>query len=491
MKRTDPFADAVVSVFGLLLFGLKRLWRVLFPRRVPKGALILGVAHPLHAPRDAAQFWLTSDQRARHMHVVGASGTGKTKALEGWIQQDMARGRGCGVIDLHGDLTRNLVDFLAASPAGRRRRVYLIDPSVRSVVPGFNPLEVLPGVEPYGQALELIGVFQKIWAEFWGPRMDEILRNCLLALMEQRLTLLELAPFLTDRNFRLRIVGKVDNPGVKEFWLARFDKLSTGAQTAYVEPVLNKVGTFTGDPYLRAVLGQERSTIDLRRIMDRGDVLLANLSKGALKENALLLGALLVTKVQLAALSRTDLPEVKRRPFVLYVDEFQHFATDAFGEILAEARKYSLRLVLAHQHLGQLGRDLRAALLGNVLTHVAFRLSVQDAKALAPDLSPAFREQTERVLVGLPNRRAVVRRRSDPATHAPWLLELPAVASQAMTAEVLEQFKSQIGRRGRPVGAIEEEIRTRQERLGILGHRNSGNVRPAEAVPSSGLAEVE
>jgi hypothetical protein len=467
-NNDDPISNAVLTGLDLLRIGATRLWRRFHPIKAPFGSLALGTAHPLWLTRDTAPFWITRDERARHVYVLGASGAGKTKALESWIRQDLVEGRGVGVLDLHGDLTRSLLGFLAMSSAAGSRTVYLLDPSARTAVPGFNPLEVPNGAESFGQMLELLGVFKKIWAEFWGPRMEEILRNSLLALMEERLTLLELQPFLTDREFRLRVVGKLQNAGVREFWLARFERLSRGAQAAYVEPVLNKAGAFTSDPYLRALLGQERSTINLRRIMDRGDVLLVNLAKGQLKENALLLGALLVAKLQLAALSRSLLPEGRRRSFHLFIDEFQNFATDTFGEILAEARKYGLSLTVAHQHLDQLPSDLRAALLGNVHTEIVFQVSLKDAKALAPELSYAYREPVERTLIGLPSRQAIARRKSDPTLGLPWLLTTFAIdTTKASAADVKRVTEEAVLRSATPRSKIEEAIQARWARLGI------------------------
>jgi hypothetical protein len=471
----DPLQNFILTLLDLGRLGATWLWRRLYPPRSPTDALVLGNAHPLWTPRESFPFWITREDRARHVYVLGASGAGKTKALETWIRQDLEQGRGVGVLDLHGDLIQQLLAFLATSPAGVRRRVYLIDPAIRSHAPGFNPLALNEHMEPFGQMLELLGVFKKIWAEFWGPRMEEILRNSLLTLMEGRLTLLELQPFLTDREFRLRTVGKLQNQGVKEFWFARFERLSKGAQTAYVEPVLNKAGAFTSDPYLRALLGQEQSTINLRKIMDRGDVLLVNLSLGRLKENALLLGALLVTKLHLASLSRANLPTERRHPFHLFVDEFQHFATETFSGILAEARKYGLSLTLAHQYLDQLPSDLRAAIHSNVLTEVVFRASIKDAKTMAPELSYAYREPVERTLIGLPNRKAIVRRKTDPTLDLPRLLTTFPIAQQAVDPERLKDVKKRaLHRSARLIAEVEKAIQERWVRLGLKSDSKQG-----------------
>ena len=488
----DPISNAVLTALDLLRIGAKKLWRTVYPPKAPSGALALGTAHPLWMINEKGPFWITKGERARHVYVIGASGAGKTKALESWIRQDLTEGRGVGVLDLHGDLTQSLLAFLAGLSSARSRRLHLLDPSARAGAPGFNPLEVPPGVEPFGQMLELLGVFKRIWAEFWGPRMEEILRNSLLALMEEKLTLLELQPFLTDREFRLRVVGKLQNPGVREFWLARFERLSRAAQAAYVEPVLNKAGAFTSDPYLRALLGQEKSTINLRRIMDRGDALLVNLAKGQLKENALLLGALLVTKLQLAALSRSRLLEGRRRPFHLFIDEFQNFATETFGEILAEARKYGLSLTVAHQYLDQLPSDLRAALFGNVHTEVVFQVSLKDAKTVAPELSYAYREPVERTLIGLPNRQAIVRRKGDPTLGLPWLLTtFPLEPLKASPEEIRRVKDEALKRTARPFPKVEEAIQARWARLGIHPNGWSGGRNGAPVGNQGDWEEVE
>jgi hypothetical protein len=488
----DPISNAVLTALDLLRIGAKKLWRTVYPPKAPFGALALGTAHPLWLRQERGPFWITREERARHVYVLGASGAGKTKALESWIRQDLVEGRGVGVLDLHGDLTQSLLAYLATSSAARSRRLFLLDPSVRTGAPGFNPLEVPRGVEPFGQMLELLGVFKRIWAEFWGPRMEEILRNSLLALMEERLTLLELQPLLTDREFRLRVVGKLENPGVREFWLARFERLSRPAQTAYVEPVLNKAGAFTSDPYLRALLGQERSTINLKRIMDRGDVLLVNLAKGQLKENALLLGALLVTKLQLAALSRSRLSEGRRRPFHLFIDEFQNFATETFGEILAEARKYGLSLTVAHQYLDQLPSDLRAALFGNVHTEVVFQVSLKDAKTIAPELSYAYREPVERTLIGLPSRLAIVRRKGDPTLGLPWLLTTFPLEPLKASREQVQQVKEEaLKRSSTPLPKVEEAIQARWVRLGIHPNGWKGGRNGAPVGGQADWEEVE
>jgi len=492
VTNDDPISNAVLTVLDLLRIGATRLWRRLRPIKAPFGSLALGTAHPLWLTSEIGPFWITRDERARHVYVLGASGAGKTKALESWIRQDLVEGRGVGVLDLHGDLIQSLLAYLATSSAARSRRVFLLDPSARAGAPGFNPLEVPPGVEPFGQMLELLGVFKRIWAEFWGPRMEEILRNSLLALMEERLTLLELQPFLTDREFRLRIVGKLQNPGVREFWVARFERFSRGAQAAYVEPVLNKAGAFTSDPYLRALLGQEKSTINLQRIMDRGDVLLVNLAKGQLKENALLLGALMVTKLQLAALSRSRPLEGRRRPFHLFIDEFQNFATDTFGEILAEARKYGLSLTVAHQYLDQLPSDLKAALFGNIHTEVVFQVSLKDAKAVAPELSYAYREPVERTLIGLPSRRAIVRRKGDPTLGLPWLLTTFPLEPLKATAEEVQRVKEEaLARSATPLAKVEEAIQARWARLGIHPNGWKGGRNGSPVGGQTGWEEVE
>ena len=328
--------------------------------------------------------------RATHLYVTGATGTGKTKFLEFLIQQDIGKGNGFGVIDPHGDLVEDIKGFLACDYDSSRdekkisERVILIDPTDPDFTVTFNPLDKLPGVSAAEQANELIGAFKKIWADSWGVRMEDLMRNSLIALGETGLTLVELPQFLTRRGFRRSVLEKVDHLIAQEYF-QRFDALTDRGQVTWIEPVMNKINAFFSDERIRQMFSHTRSSFNLREIMDRRKILLVKLDKGKLKGSADLLGSLLMGKIQMAAFSRSDIPQNKRTPFYLYIDEFQNFASESFAVILSEARKYGLSLIMCHQTLSQIPTELRGLILGNTGIQVYFRLNRQDAQLLAKE----------------------------------------------------------------------------------------------------------
>lgn len=331
-----------------------------------------------------AGLYLDDQDRSTHLYVIGSSGVGKSKGLAAWILEDIRAGNGCGVIDPHGDLVRDVVSNVY-DPGS----VILVDLTDPDFAIGFNPLERQPGIDPYTQTLELVEVFRKIWnlSDDAAPRLLEILRNAVYTLIETGGTMLDIEPLLTSSDFREEQIRHVTNGSVVSFWQNRFEKWESKDRIANVESTLNKVSAFTSDPRIRLMLSSTKSTIDFREIMDEGKVVLINLSKGVLRTNSFLLGALFVAKIQMAAMSRQDLPASKRRPFYLYVDEFQNYATLSFAEIMSEARKYGLSLILAHQSLAQLDEKLAAIVLGNAKNFVVFRVDRQDAELLVKYLS--------------------------------------------------------------------------------------------------------
>lgn len=331
-----------------------------------------------------AGLYLPEEDRSTHLYVIGSSGVGKSKALASWILDDVRGGRGCGVIDPHGDLIRDVVTFLPHTDG-----VVLVDLTDPDFSIGFNPLEQQEGIDPYTQTLELVEVFRKIWnlSDDTTPRLLEILRNATYTLIAAGGTMLDIEPLLTNGEFRREKIRHVTNEAVVSFWDNRFEKWDAKDRVANVESTLNKVSAFTSDPRIRLMLSSTRSTIDFREIMDEGRTVLINLSKGVLRTNSFLLGALFVAKVQMAAMSRQDLVASERRPFCLYVDEFQNYATLSFAEIMSEARKYGLSLILAHQSLAQLDEKLAAIVLGNAKNFVVFRVDRQDAELLVKYLT--------------------------------------------------------------------------------------------------------
>ena len=326
--------------------------------------------------------------RATHFYIVGASGTGKTRFLEGLAVQDARNGNGLGIIDAHSDLTEEFKGLLLLDKMNDEtflhENVVLIDPSDPENTVCFNPLERTDGMDTDAVAGELVEVFKKIWADAWGARMERLLTNTLYALIENDLTLAELPPFLMDMKFRGTVLEKVENALCRDYF-ENFDAFPLKTQREWSESTLNKVGAFLGNNKVRQMFVAQKSTFSFRDIMDKQKILLVKLDRGRLKGSADLLGSLLLAKIQMTAFARTDKLESERKPFYLYVDEFQNFAIESFIETLAQSRKYKLPLILAHQQLGQLSPALRASILTNCGLQVYFRVSRADADILAKE----------------------------------------------------------------------------------------------------------
>jgi hypothetical protein len=329
---------------------------------------------------------IREEDRKIHFYVVGASGTGKSKFLEFLIRQDIKKGNGFGVIDPHGDLIEDIKGYLAlALPREEiEERVVLIDPTDERYTVAFNPLEKIEGVSSAEIAAELVEAFKKIWIDSWGARMEDLLRNTLIALIEAELTLDNLPRFLIDEDFRGNVLERVTHPIAKRYF-QRFNSLSPKTREEWMESTLNKVNAFLSDDRIREIFSYQKSSFNLREIMDDKKILLIKLDRGRLKENGDLLGSLLMTKIRMAAFSRSDTPKEKRIPFYLYIDEFQNFATEEFIDTLSEARKYGLVLILAHQNLSQLPENLQDSILTNCGIQCYFRVSRRDAEILAKE----------------------------------------------------------------------------------------------------------
>ncbi|MDD2666635.1 MAG: type IV secretion system DNA-binding domain-containing protein [Methanocellales archaeon] len=329
--------------------------------------------------------------RATHFYVVGASGSGKSKLLEFLIRQDIYKRNGFGIIDPHGDLVEDIKGYLALALTEEEieERVTLIDPTDPKYTVAFNPLEKIEGISSAEISAELVEAFKKIWGAEgsyqvlgWGARMEDLLRNSFIALIEAELTLVDLPLFLTDEDFRLNALEKVTHPIALQYF-KRFNNLSPKTRDEWMESTLNKVNAFLSDDRIREMFSFKKSSFSLREMMDDQKILLLKLDRGRLKENADLIGSLFMTKIRMAAFSRSDIPKEKRLPFFLFVDEFQNFATESFIETLGEARKYALSLIMAHQNLSQLPRNLQDSILTNCGIQVYFRVSRRDAEILA------------------------------------------------------------------------------------------------------------
>ncbi len=340
------------------------------------------------------KFGIKVDDRRRHMYCIGKTGMGKTTLLENMVVHDIMAGNGVGIIDPHGDFAEKMLEFV---PKERIKDVIYFNPADIEHPVAFNPIEKVSAGYRHLVASGLMGVFKKIWPDVWSARMEYILNNSLLSLLESPdATLLDVMRLMSDKEYRTKIVDNLQDPVMKNFWVNEFAKYAQKFETEATAAIQNKIGKFVANPLVRHILGQSTSSLDFRKNMDEGKIMIFNLSKGRIGEdNSALLGSMIITKLQLAAMSRVDIPnEADRRDFFLYVDEFQNFATDSFANILSEARKYRLSLILAHQYIGQLVHDMntkvRDAVFGNVGTMVTFRVGAEDAEFLEKEFEPDF-----------------------------------------------------------------------------------------------------
>jgi CxxC-x17-CxxC domain-containing protein len=379
------------------------------------------------------KFGIKTDDRRRHMYLIGKTGMGKSTILENMIVDDIRAGHGVAIVDPHGDLAEKIIEYI---PNNRINDVVYFNPSDINFPIAFNVVEQ---VEPHLRHLVasgLIGVFQKLWADSWGPRLEYILRNAILAILDfPGSTLLGVVRMLSDKNYRKRVVANIKDPVVKAFWEKEFSSYADKFASEAVSPIQNKVGQFLSNSLMRNIVGQVKSSIDIRDIMDNGKILIMNLSKGRIGEdNSALLGAMMITKIQLAAMSRVDVPEKERRDFYLYIDEFQNFSTDSFANILSEARKYRLNLILAHQYIEQLSEKVKPAVFGNVGTMVVFRVGAADAEELVKEFTPTF---TEEDLVNLPKYEMYLKLMIDGIASSPFsAMGLPPLPESEQTNNV-------------------------------------------------------
>jgi len=350
--------------------------------------------HPVHVLAEALE---------SHAYLAGGTRMGKSRLLRLLIEQDIEAEHGLCVIDPHGDLYEAVVTYLGTLPSDHPAlsKTILIDPTNPDWAMGFNPLEILPGEEIYPHVLELLTVFEKLWGESWGARMEDLMRNSFITLAEHGLTLLEVPRLLTDPNFRSTLSEDLKSNEAKSYWQNRFGPLAARTKAEWVESTLNKVSTFISDPWIRDMVGQTHSTINLRKCMDEGAIMLVNLARGKLKRNSDLVGALIVSSIQEAAMSRVNIHKRDRRPYRLIVDEFQHYATKSFEEILSEAAKYGLSIMMANQHLDQLEHTLLSSVLSNTTVQIYFRCNRQDADILARQ---AFRATGKQIKFQLDNK---------------------------------------------------------------------------------------
>jgi len=338
-------------------------------------------------------FGIKRDDRRRHVYVIGKTGMGKTNLLENMVIQDIRNNEGVCFIDPHGESAERM---LKAVPSHRVNDVIYFNPADSEFPIAFNILEAVEENKKNLVASGMMGVFKKLWPDVWSARMEYILNNTILALLDYPgSTMLGVNRMMSDKDFRKRVYPAIKDPVVKSFWINEFDKWEDRFRKEAVAAIQNKVGQFLSSSLIRHIVGQPKSTIDMRDIMDNQKILIVNLSKGRIGEDAMrLLGGMIVTKIQLAAMERVNVPEDQRKDFYLHVDEFQNFVTESFANILSEARKYRLNLTLAHQYISQLIFDsnttVRDAVFGNVGTIIAFRVGAEDAEFLEKEFDPVF-----------------------------------------------------------------------------------------------------
>lgn len=417
------------------------------PGGLPTSGVLLGtnVYRGIETP-----IYLSESDRRRHMYLIGQTGTGKTTLFLNMIIQDILAGHGVGVVDPHGDLIEEILNYI---PPERQKDVILFDPRDKEHPLGFNILEAKDPNQKDLIVNEVVQILQKLAArlnpESIGPMFEHYLRNALLALIEDpEATLLDVSRMFVDEQFRTRVLEKNTNPTVLQFWKQEFAQSQRGQMSAdMLSYVISKLGRFISNETVRNIIGQSKSSFDMREAMDSGKILLCNLSKGQLGDiNSDLLGFVLVSKIQIAALGRANIPEKERRDFYLYLDEFQNFTTDSIAIILSEARKYKLNLNLTHQFIKQLDEPIRDAVFGNVGTILCYRIGVEDSEFMAKQFAPVFAEYD---LVNLRRFTAVVRLLNNGTPERAFSLSssLPSqIGNPDIASQVRQQSRQTYGR---------------------------------------------
>ena len=410
--------------------------------------------------RDKNQlFGIKRKDRRQHVYILGKSGTGKSALMFNMIIQNIENGDGVCMVDPHGE---NVEAILSAIPPHRMKDVVYFNPADTEHHIGFNVLELIDPKYKHLVASGLMGIFTKIWANAWSARMEYILNNCILALLDTPgTTLLGIPRMLVDKDYRQKIITNLKDPVIKAFWVHEYEAWQDKFRNEAIAPIQNKVGQFLSTSIIRNIVGQSISTINIFDIMNEGKIFLVNVSKGRIGEdNSSLLGGMIITKIQLAAMERVRIPENERKDFYLYVDEFQNFVTDAFAGILSEARKYRLNLTVAHQYTAQLISDknssVRDAIFGNVGTMIVFRVGADDAEFLEKEFEPEFTPQD---IVNLPNFKVYLKLMIDGVSSRPFSAKtLPPMIKSGNKEVEEEVIKSSRDLYCRPREVVEREI---------------------------------
>jgi len=399
-------------------------------------------------------FGIKLDDRRRHMYIIGKTGMGKSVLLKNLAIQDIQKGRGVAFVDPHGDSAEEILQFV---PKSRVNDVVYFNPSDLANPIAFNILEAVDEDHKHLIASGMMGVFKKIWPDVWSARMEYILNNTILALLDYPgSTMLGINRMMADQDFRRQVIEKVRDPIVRSFWLEEFGKWDKRFASEATAAIQNKVGQFVSTPIVRHIVGQTTSSINMRQIMDEGKILIVNLAKGRIGEEAMaLLGGMIVTRLYLAAMERVDVAESSRPDFFLYVDEFQNFATESFASILSEARKYRLSLIVAHQYITQLTEEVRDAVFGNVGSLLAFRVGAGDAEFMEKEFEPMVMMND---LINLPKYQIYLKLMIDGVTGNAFSAKAlaPFVKPPTSYADKIIQVSQE--RYGRPRKEVEEKI---------------------------------
>jgi hypothetical protein len=457
------------------------------PKSLPN-SLYIGNAQALYDRSKTEEIYLSPSEKESHLYVIGATGTGKTTMLERMIRHHILSNEGLALFDIHGDLTEQVIRFMAYIFKNKNemerkimaRKLILIEPFNLESIASFNLLEVQKNESIYSTALELVEVFRNRWAEFWGPRTNELMRNALVVLAENNLTLIEAPHLLINNHFRNSLAANVQNEEAIN-WIYRYNKLTEPQKTIYRDPSLNKIGEFLGDISIRYLIGQEKSSFNFREAIDKKKWIIVNLSKGKMKSNSFLLASLFLCKLQLAALSRTNIPYSRRKPFFIFADEFQSLATQEVSSmetILAEARKYKLFLRMSHQNLFQIERKLLEAILGNTKAMLVFRVNHGDAFALSQELNPDTKEFLTKKLTELGVGEAYFKVRGQ--SHR--FVKLPLPEEIEVDSETINELRElSFSFYTRSFNEIEKEIYERRKNLGLLRENSQPESEKEEA----------
>lgn len=407
------------------------------------------------------QFGIKQQDRSLHMYAIGKTGTGKSTMLENMIIDDIHKGRGVAVVDPHGDLIKKILEFI---PEERVDDVIFFNPADREFPVAFNILENVDPDLKNIVASGVVGIFKKIFGESWGPRLEYILRNTILALLDYpNATMLGILRVLNDQSYRLKVIEKIQDPVIRDFFINEFEKYDQKFRSEAIAPIQNKVGQFLSSSTIRNIVGQPKSSFNLEEIMNDKKIILLDLSIGKIGEdNSALLGAMMITKMQLSAMSRANLPPEQRVPFYLFVDEFQNFATDSFAVILSEARKYRLNLIMTNQYIAQMPETVANAVFGNVGTLITFRVGAGDATGqgggetagLEQEFAPVF---VANDLVNLDNYHIYLKMAVDGITTTPFSARTlpPAEEPDGLSESVMSKSREKYGKN---IAVVEKEI---------------------------------